>query len=383
MLVLALWAALASTASTPAEGEPSTPGAPAPDAEPAADQPIEALALASQEPLGFYELLDELLADVVIELERLPLSEISPMALLGVQLSSNLSPELEEAVAVRLQAALGGLSGLSQIHCVACGAVRSRVEGGEWVVTRGVVSSQELRQLGSELGVQSFLSVHLEYLETVPEEKLALSLRLVRPATSAVILARRLVSDETTAALARDGKRRQSTEARRAELEALLLEKPHYGHAAITGILRVPYRSKTFDGMISGISLAYRLYEMFGERRRHLFGLQMEGFMDPSLDADEKGQIPAAGALFTAVYMRSFLPDDLRLPVVRAGFNAGGFVGGTLGNTITAGPSVEVLLRHRLALSASVFYVVPTEIEELESRLGGWSYRVGGSFNWE
>jgi hypothetical protein len=344
---------------------------------------VTRVALASLEPLSFDQLLDELLAELTVRLGRLPRADISPLALRSVQLSSNLAPELEETIAIRVNAALASIAGLTQVECAACFAVRSRIDKETWVVSRGVVDAAEVREVAREIGAQAFLDVRLEYLEVQPEEKLALTVRLVRGATSSILFAERLMSDQTTAALARSGHLAQSAEDRRAELEAMLLGRPHYGHAAIVGNLRVPYKSKTFDGMISGISVAYRLYEMFGDRRANLFGLQMEGFIDPTLKPDKKGKVPAAGGLFTGTYLRSLVSDDLRLPVVRVGFNAGGFIGGNLGNTVVAGAALEVLLRFRLAINASVLYVVPTKVEELDGTLGGLSYRLGGSFNWE
>ena len=205
----------------------------------------------------------------------------------------------------------------------------------------------------------------------------------MRSTNSTIIFARRYLSDETSAALARDGHKPQTVEQRRAELEAMLLGRPTFGHSAIVGIVRIPYKTPGFNGAISGVCISYRLYEVFGERQAHLFGLQMEGFMDPTLKLGDKKQLPAAGGMFTGVYMRSFQFDDMRLPVIRVGVNAGGFLGGTIGNSALAGLLLEVKMRYRLAAHAGLFYVAPVSVDELNGRLGGLAFRVGGSFNWE
>jgi hypothetical protein len=109
----------------------------------------------------------------------------------------------------------------------------------------------------------------------------------------------------------------------------------------------------------------------------------MEGFIDPSMSADARGKIPAAGGMFTGAYLRQFFQDDLRLPVIRAGFNAGGFIGGSLGNTIVVGTLVEVMMRYRISANVGVLYIVPTHLTDLHADLGGLSFRVAGGFNWE
>jgi hypothetical protein len=343
--------------------------------------PVDVVAAASQDGLPIEQLLDEMLTDLGLELARLDARDISPLALRRVILPSMLSTELGQMVRAQTHARLTQVEGLSLVQCMACSSVRTRVEGGEWVVRRGVVDGREARRVGEEIGAAAFLDLTLDLVDD--ETRLVLYAEVVRVSTSAVILAKRFDADETTAALSRNGRRLETAETRRAELEAMWQGKPTYGHAGIVGMVRIPYESPDFDGAISGVSLAYRLYELFGARRANLFGLQMEGFYDPSLNHGTKQNIPTAGGMFSAVYLRSLLADDQRWPTVRLGINAGGFIGGTLGNTVFGGGLVEVMMRYRLAINTGVFYVVPATVEELDGRIGGLCFRAGGSFNWE
>ena len=128
---------------------------------PAAHIPVAEIARASQEDLTFFQVLDELLFDFALDLGKLSPVDISPLALRSIHLSSNLSTELEETLAIRINAVVNTVPNIAQVQCLSCFAVRSRLEGGEWVVKRGAVSRADLNAVGEELGAASFMDLVL------------------------------------------------------------------------------------------------------------------------------------------------------------------------------------------------------------------------------
>src|SRR4051794_12199677 len=69
---------------------------------------------------SFYQLLDEIIDELVKDLAKLPIDDVSPMAIGAVHVSPNISTELEETLAVRLTAQLAAVPGLKQVHCASC-----------------------------------------------------------------------------------------------------------------------------------------------------------------------------------------------------------------------------------------------------------------------
>src|SRR5262249_30055372 len=100
---------------------------------------------------SFYQLLDEVLDEAVNDMAKLGLDDLSPVAIGAVHISPNLSTELEETIVLRLTAMLGKVPKLKQVHCASCFSVRSRVEGGDWVVTRGIVGRDDMKRVATEL----------------------------------------------------------------------------------------------------------------------------------------------------------------------------------------------------------------------------------------
>jgi len=287
----------------------------------------------------FFQLLDEVVEEMVREFARLPADDLSPMAIGSVNIAPNLSNTLEDTLVVRLTAQLAKVPGLQQVHCATCFSVRSHTEGGDYVITRGIVGREDMKRVATEIGAQTFLAVGLEYVDG-EEEYIALNVRLFRAKNSSIVYARRILSSETEIALARDGKHKLTDDERRAELEAMLQSKPTYGHSIMVG----------YTGMNSagGVSFGYRIHESFGPKRDFLYGIQLQPFFGSGL----------IGGNVLGVFAYTLKFQNVMVPRIRFGLDAGVIIN-VPDASFGAGLFTEIITHLGLGIQARMMVSVP------------------------
>lgn len=339
--------------------------------------PGEALAKLLRETRGEVELsevLDEVLADAVARLQTFNPRSVAPLALRQVAVGSNIRSSFAAEVRSRVWTTLRSGTELRVVRCLECEATRSRVEGDQIVITRGVTSLEALRALGEKLGVRAFLDVRFGF---EPEEGLLeLDFILFRSTNGEILWAETYRADDSTPMLLRSSDAPQTREGRLADLEALLEGRPVFGYAATAGIMLMPYDDPV-DGDIFGATAGFRLFERFGTDRKILFGLDLMGFVNFEL---------LSGAVVSAAAWWIPLPSDLVSPELRVGGKAGAFIAGTEGNTTVFQLGAELLLRYRFGLYAYATYVLEAAYAgpngNAQAKLGGLGTSVGLSFNW-
>lgn len=362
--------AAAPSPATPPKSEPILrPAAPRDLVKPAPDRSVDQLLRHGKNTIALSTLVDELIDDVVHDLGRLDAEQISPLAIRAVDVSPNLKAAFARSLEAKLTAAVAQSTELSQVHCAACRAMRSRVEGDAWVITLGPVDQDDLRRLGESLGVKSFLEVDFDYGSGV--NAVSLTSRIVRASDGRLLWSESYGSDSTTAALVRGKERNQTRDERRAELQRLIEGRPYYGQAAFLGTALIPWDHPVL-GSLTGLTGGYRLYERFGPEKRSLFGLQLEGFMNL--------QAPLLGGFVSALFLQEISVKSLHLPEIRVGGGLGGFLVGTEGNSFYGEVVAEAMLKFRFGVSASVFYMYPAEY--LGYDLGGFGVKARLTFNW-
>jgi hypothetical protein len=212
------------------------------------------------------EMVDELAADVA----RLGAARISPVLLQRVRVSANMNPEYAHIFEARLAAAVFKAANLALVRCVECTATRSRVEGTEWVVTRGVTTLDDVRAVARKYGARTFLDVALTLREF--PASLSMDVEMVRAEDSSIALRR--VTDGRGSRDALPGSRpRPVREERLKELEDKLNERP-VRRRARAGMMAVKASN---SGIFWGGLLRYRLTERFGATKNRA-GLALAGF---------------------------------------------------------------------------------------------------------
>lgn len=319
------------------------------------------------------ELVDEILADVIAEIDARPAKWFSPMAIRQVALGANVAPSYSRKLQSAIIAQIHAGTEIRMVQCIECDATQTRLSGGEWVITRGIVGTDEMRTVADKLGVRSFMDVAFGF---DPETGvLEMDFRIIRARDAYVLWSDSFRADETTPVLARSSEAPIRRKDRLKDLEMLLEGRPFYGYVATAGYMILPHNDP-FLGDIGGATAGYRIYERFGVERRVMFGLDLTGFLNTSRLA---GAVISAGSWWVP-----FRPDFIN-PELRLGVKAGAFIAGTAGNAAIFQLGAEVLLRYRFGLYAYVLFMTKSRFppgDEPPTELGGVGMATGMSFNW-
>jgi hypothetical protein len=330
---------------------------------------IDEMILRGASTIPISTLVDETIDDLVHDLNALDVTRVSPMAIRTVEVSPNLKATFAHDLENRVIAAIAQATTIKQVSCAECRALRSHVENGEWVVKLGPVNQKDLAQLGESLAVRSFLEIDFSFESGL--NAIITRARLVRASDSAVLWSESYTSDTSTASLLRGRDRIQSRDERRDELQRLIEARPSFGYAAMLGVTFIPWGNPERNPL-TGITGGFRLFERFGPQKKQLFGLDVQGFVNVPA--------PLLGAFAGMTYQYEITDKSLLLPEIRVGGTIGGFVVGSEGNSFFGEAGVEVMMKFRLGLGASLFYMLPVTYRSFD--LGGLGYRVKMMFVW-
>lgn len=317
------------------------------------------------------QLLDEILADVIAEIDSRPAKWLSPMAIREVQLGGNVLPSYAQKLQSTITAQIQTGTKIKMVQCLECEATRTRIEGGKWIVSRGIGSADELREIGERLGVRAFMDVAFGF---DPETGvLEMNFRVIRANDAHILWSDSFRADESTPQLMRSSEGPVKRKERLRDLEMLLEGRPFFGYVATAGFMILPHNDP-IQGDIYGATAGYRIYERFGVDRRVMFGLDLTGFLNASRLA---GAVVSAGSWWIP------LRPDFVNPELRLGAKAGAFVAGTTGNAAVFQLGAEVILRYRFGLYAYVLFMTKSPFPPNSSyELGGVGAATGMSFNW-
>lgn len=322
-----------------------------------------------QNQIHIYQLVEEMIDEVIADLATLNSRAFSPVAFRQLQLTPNLSAQFGEFVESTLITAVVSHTDIAVKRCIACNAMRSRVDNGDWVVSVGMVHHDELRAEAERLGTNAYMDARFSFFPGA--NIVAMQVELFRADDGAILWSETYRSDATTAAILRTGDRVQSREERVSELERRIDERPYYGHQLYVGAGYLPYDGPS--GGFGGLSIGYRLYEKFGADLRYLFGIGAEAFANFS----DNGIL---GSFIYGVFQFELYQANLNQPTVRTGPALGGFFAGSEGNSAFAEWGIDAQLQYRLGAGASVYYFLPTEFDGFD--LGGFGVKGRVSFNW-
>ena len=116
-----------------------------------------------EQPIDFYDLVDDIMDEIARQLGKEDPNLVSPMAIKLTRLSSNLRPEFARTLETRLIARLSQATSVKMAMCAECTALRSRVENGNWILTLGAVNQDDLRRIGAQTGVKTFMELDFTY----------------------------------------------------------------------------------------------------------------------------------------------------------------------------------------------------------------------------
>jgi len=336
---------------------------------------VEMLIQRSQDTIDFFELVDDIMDEMARQLGREDPNLMSPMAIKLVRLSSNLRPEFARTLETRMIARLTNATNVKMTVCAECTSVRSRVEDGNWILTLGAVTSDDLRRIGIKNGVKTFMDIDFTYSPT--SNVIWMSAVVYRASDGGVVWSDGYRSDATMAALLRTGQRIPTRAERAEELERKIAARPYYGVTLALGIAQVGYAGETGD--IVGAQIGLRFHERFGENQNQLFGITGSVFSTGPPSADKKPQA-LNSLLFGAYYSYDLSPPNLNRPEVWLYAEGGGMFSGNEGNTFYVESGLDTHLKWRLSLQGGLMYILHTKFSGQD--LGGVGFRLRTAINW-
>jgi TolB-like protein len=321
-----------------------------------------------QRAITVHQIVEEMIDDFIADSRDLNIAALSPLAIRRVGMTPNLSPAFGEWTESELITALNRHTDIQVKRCIACNALRSSLQGDEWVVQLGLIEQRELAEEAQRLGVVAFMDAFVSYVPGA--NVVSLNVQIYRAEDGKVLWSETYRSDATTAAILRSGDRVLTRSEARAELVRKIEQRPYYGYSAWFGIGYLPYSGPA--GGITGIAPGIRLYEEFGEDKRYMFGIFAEGFLNFASN-------PITGAFIGATMQYQINEPNLNDVIMRAGGSVAGFLAGTEGNSFALQGDFDLIMQFRLGAGVSVMYFVPTTFAGAD--LGGLGAKARVTFN--
>jgi hypothetical protein len=357
--------------------EPASVASPPPMSRESQLTSLEKMMLRSDSAVSLNTVIDELLDELVAKLAKQDSRLISPMAIRWIKISPLLRADLAQSIDTRLTARLVEKTEITQVMCIDCRSLRSRIEGREWVVSLGVVHQADLRRVAEDIGARTFIDIDLDYTPAPPQTQVILSARVFRASDARVLYATAIRADETTAAVLRTGKKPVSREEQLAELERKLESKPYYGIQAAIGMMWIPY-DEPIQGTIGGATVTARAYERFGVDRRHMYGIDTCAFLNPNR---------LQAGMLSAFYGYQVSEMDLNKPEIDLSWSGGAFISSGAsqeGNSVIFQSNIDVIMRWRFSFGGGITYLIPTKYNDGSGihDLGGLGVDTRFGFNW-
>lgn len=318
--------------------------------------------------ISIYHVIDELLDEMMADVQRLRISQVSPLAIRGVAVSPNLTSLFAQLVEGSITSRFNQTSDIKLRYCASCQSLKTQVNGGEWVLKLGWTSQEDMESAARVLGVNSFLDAHLSYIPGANQVMLTVKIFSVQHGT--ILWAETYSSDETTAAVLRSGERVMTREEAYRELTRKIEARPYYGYQLYFGGGMIPFEGPLGD--IDFITLGIKFYEKFGQDKRHQFGIFGESALNVFTN-------PLLGAFFGGMYQKQINTPNLNDIQFWGGGALSFFVAGIQGNTVTFESMFDVIMQFRLGLGLSIYYSIPVAFGLYD--IGGLGYKFRFTFN--
>lgn len=319
--------------------------------------------------LTIYQVVNEMLDDLLADIRDLRLDSVGPLAIRGVGLSPNLSPQFGQWVEGEVTARLIQATKLTVRYCTPCQSLKTDVEGGEWVLRLGWTEHEDMQKAAASIGVSSFMDLFVSFIPGA--NQVMLTVRVYRADNGAILWAESYTSDSSTAAILRTGERVMTREEAYRELTRKIEQRPYYGYTIYFGGGMMPFEGP--QGDIDFNTIGIRFYEKFGEDKRTLFGIVAESAI--SLFSTN----PLMAAFFGGLLQHRINRPNLNDIQLWAGGALEVFVAGLEGNTLTFEGNLDLIMQFRLGFGASVYYAIPVDFGGFD--IGGVGYKFRFTFH--
>ncbi len=369
LLALALLAQAAATPPTTPEPQGEIPAAASLHARKRVSPNLQAvegrLVSGSSEVLAD-DVVDEMLDEFAADVARLGAAQVGPILMERVRVSDNVNPAYAGVLEARLAAAIFRSANVALVRCVECTATRSRVDGGEWVVSRGLTTREEAQSVARKYGARSFLDVAL----TVREHpaSMGMEVEMVRAQDSSIAFAETYRMDAAQGMLYRRADRAQSREEKLKELEDRLNHRPRWAPSLELGVMGL-----IGDQTLWGGVARFQLMEEFGDDRNMQAGVSAGGFFNTTY---------LTGGMASAAWQARVGRPNLYASQVWVGLDAGVFISSGASTVPIFGATMRWLVGERIAMHGALRYMAPLHVPNSSQSYGGLAPELGVGFVW-
>jgi hypothetical protein len=313
------------------------------------------------------DVLDEMIDQLAADMARLGPARVGPILLERIRLSDNLNPDFAPVLEARLAASIARATEVALMRCAECWATRGRLEGGAWVVSRGVNRKEELTAIARKYAARTLLTVALTLLDE--PSTLAMDVELVRADDSSIAFAEQYRMNPETALLYRGVDRTQSRIDRLKELQDRIDQRPRFGQEADVGVMFMT----NYGNLSWGTVGRYALTEQFGENGAGEAGVEAGGYLNTSTFS--------AGLLGGVIRLR-VSPAQILAPDVRLVAHAGALI--TAGaSSFYGGGGIRWKPAVRVTIFALFDYLAPFQFRPTGPRYGEFAPQLGAGFTWQ
>ncbi|MBI3070897.1 MAG: hypothetical protein HYY84_02090 [Deltaproteobacteria bacterium] len=312
------------------------------------------------------DVLDELMDDLTSDLAKRSAKSLSPIAIRAVRVGPTLNASaIARIVEQGLIRRLKRYTRVVPVKCATCDAFTTRLEGGNWLLKRGVASAADMRVLRRDQQIEALLDITVDH--NAQTGVATLRAEAFGTEDGRIVFTESYDSDRSSAELLRTGEILRTRKERAGELEKMLKGRPDFEVGALFGLMTLPHNKSQSYGTIIGVRLA----ERFGLDWRHTFGFEGSGYFNFS---------SVAAAMIGVSYWWTFVEPSLFAPDWRMGWGMAAVIVGTEGNTAAFSYGIEARLKRRFSLVSEVHWVIERELTG--RKFGGAGYRMRFGVNW-
>ncbi len=312
------------------------------------------------------DLVDEMVDEFAADVAKLGAQSVGPILIERVRVSDNVSPAYAKVIESRLVAAVFRAASVAVVRCLECTATRSRVEHGEWIVSRGITTREDAQAIARKYGARSFLDVAFSVSQK--PASMGMDVEMVRTDDSSIAFAETYRMDSTQGALYRGADRFQAREEKLKELQDRLNQRPRWSQSLEFGMMWLLGGSTSVMGGVGRFQVA----EQFGEDREFQAGFNLAGFLNTS---------NVSGGMVTGIVQTRVGSGSILVSHVWLGAEGGVFLTNAASAPIV-GANLRWLVGERIALHFAARYVWSLAVPNSTATYGGLSPEAGVGFVW-
>lgn len=216
---------------------------------------------------NFYKVLDEVLSDFEYDLKTGQVLGLKDLAVRNIATSENVPASFKSHLELLLTERILKTTKARIVHCVACRAKKTTLDGQSMVISSPDSNSAEMQRIAKMNGIQNFMDVAFAYQPS----GMMLSIQISDSDTGTALWSRNYNSDNTRVAAQRRGVDYQEVDDAKNKMEY----QPTTQFKPTIYTLMAP---KAGSGMTTALGFGFRMMERYDNRHKEV-GFEMNYYM--------------------------------------------------------------------------------------------------------